>query len=63
MGSIKLSNEINKDIINKLKKTELDENIKDFIHDALKLEYSVIDEKRPVLKNKYLQLIDEYYEG
>lgn len=63
MGSIKLSNEINKDIIKKLKQTELDENIKDFIQDALKLEYSVIDEKRPVLKNKYLQLVDDYYKG
>lgn len=61
MGRIKLSNEINKEIINKLKKSEMDENIRDFINDALKLEYSVIDEKRPVLKSKYLKLIEEYY--
>ena len=45
MGSIKLSNEINKDIIKKLKESELDKNIEDFINDALKLEYSVLDEK------------------
>ena len=63
MGSIKLSNEINKDIIKKLKESELDKNIEDFINDALKLEYSVLDEKRPVLKSKYLKLIDEYYKG
>ena len=63
MGSIKLSNEINKDILKKLKDSESDENIKDFINDALKLEYSVLDEKRPVLKSKYLKLIDEYYKG
>ena len=63
MGSIKLSNEINKNIIKKLKESELDKNIEDFINDALKLEYSVLDEKRPVLKSKYLKLIDEHYKG
>lgn len=61
MGSFKLSNEINKEIIDKLKESENDENIKNFINEALKLEYSVIDEKRPVLKTKYLKLIDNYY--
>lgn len=56
-----MSNEINKEIIDKLKESENDENIKNFINEALKLEYSVIDEKRPVLKTKYLKLIDNYY--
>lgn len=60
MGSFKLSNEINKEIIDKLNETELEDNIKEFIKDALKLEYSVIDDKKPVLKNKYLKLIDDH---
>ena len=60
MGSFKLSNEINKEIIEKLKDSGIDENIKGFIYEALKLEYSVIDDKKPVLKNKYLKLIDDY---
>ena len=59
MGSFKLSNEINKEIIDKLNETELEDNVRDFIKDALKLEYSVIDDKKPVLKNKYLKLIDD----
>lgn len=63
MGRIKLSNEINKDIIKKLKNTNLEKNVSDFIEEALKLEYSVIDEKRPVLKSKYLRLVDDYYKG
>ncbi len=60
MGSFKLSNEINKEIIDKLNETELEDNVRDFIKDALKLEYSVIDDKKPVLKNKYLKLIDDH---
>ena len=60
MGSFKLSNEINKEIIDKLKDSKMDSNVRDFIYEALKLEYSVIDEKRPVLKSKYLKLIDDY---
>lgn len=60
MGSFKLSNEINKEIIEKIKESEMDDNVKDFINEALKLEYSVIDEKKPVLKSKYLKLIDKY---
>ena len=60
MGSFKFSNEINKEIIDKLNETELEDNVRDFIKDALKLEYSVIDDKKPVLKNKYLKLIDDH---
>ena len=60
MGSFKLTNEINKEIIDKLNETELEDNVRDFIKDALKLEYSVIDDKKPVLKNKYLKLIDDH---
>lgn len=60
MGSFKLSKEINKEIIDKLNETELEDNVRDFIKDALKLEYSVIDDKKPVLKNKYLKLIDDH---
>ena len=60
MGSIKLSNEINKEIIDKIDESEIDENIKGFIKEALKLEYSVLDDKRPVLKSKYLKMIDDY---
>ena len=60
MGSFKLSNEINKESIDKLNETELEDNVRDFIKDALKLEYSVIDDKKPVLKNKYLKLIDDH---
>ena len=59
-----MSNEINKEIIDKLNELELDEdvnnNVKDFINEALKLEYSVIDKKKPFLKSKYLKLIDDY---
>ena len=63
MGRFKLSNEINKEIIQKLRENiEIDDNVKDFIEEALKLEYSVIDEKKPVLKNKYLKFIDDYLE-
>ena len=60
MGSFKLSNEINKEIIDKLDESGLEDNIIDFIKEALKLEYSVIDDKKPVLKNKYLKLIDDH---
>ena len=60
MGSFKLSNEINKEIIDKLNETELEDNVRDFIKDALKLEYSVIDDKKPVLKNKYLNFYIQY---
>lgn len=60
MGSFKLSNEINKEIIDKLDESGLEDNIIDFIKAALKLEYSVIDDKKPVLKNKYLKLIEDH---
>ena len=60
MGRIKLSNEINKEIIDKIDESEIDENIKGFIKEALKLEYSVLDDKRPVLKSKYLKMIEDY---
>lgn len=58
-----MSNEINKEIIEKLKESEIEDNIKRFIDEALKLEYSVIDDKKPVLKNKYLKLINDHIEG
>ncbi len=60
MGSFKLRNEINKEIIDKLNENELEDNVRHFIKEALKLEYSVIDDKHPVLKNKYLKLIDDH---
>lgn len=55
-----MSNEINKEIIDKLDESGLEDNIIDFIKAALKLEYSVIDDKKPVLKNKYLKLIEDH---
>lgn len=58
-----MSNEINKEIIEKLKESEIEDNVKGFIDKALKLEYSVIDDKKPVLKNKYLKLINDHIEG
>lgn len=65
-----MSNEINDEILEKLYgNDEIDQNIKDFINEALKIEYlEVMDvEKKPskkksFFKNKYLKLIDEFIE-
>lgn len=70
MGVIKLSNEINDEILEKLYgNDEIDQNIKDFINEALKIEYlEVMDvekklsKKKSFFKNKYLKLIDEFIE-
>lgn len=55
--------DINKEILIKLRENEsIDDNIKNFIHEALKLEYKEKDNSRPALKQKYLKLIEEYVE-
>lgn len=61
MGCFKLSNEINKEILEKLRNNaEFSDNVKNFIEEALLVEYSVIDDEKPSFKKKYLKLIDEY---
>lgn len=68
MGVIKLSNEINDEILEKLYgNNKIDNNIKDFINEALKIEYSEVmdiekkpSRKQPSFKKKYLKLIDDF---
>lgn len=54
-----MSNEINDEILEKLYgNDEIDQNIKDFINEALKIEYlEVMDvEKKPYKKNLFLKI-------
>lgn len=63
MGCFKLSNEINKDILLKLKNDDnIDDNIKKFIFKALELEYkfTIEDNKTGTFKKNYLNLIDKF---
>lgn len=65
MGCFKLSNEINKDILLKLNDDDtIENNVKKFIMDALKLEYksSIDNNKNGTFKKNYLKLIDKYIE-
>ena len=49
--------DINKEILIKLRENDsVGDNVKNFIHDALKLEYEEKDKSRPILKKKYLKL-------
>lgn len=62
-----MSNEINKEIIDEIDELDVSENIKDFIKDALILEYeaySVREVGKFYSKKEYLKLIDRYkYSG
>ena len=62
-----MSNEINKEIIDEIDELDVSENIKDFINDALILEYeaySVREVGKFNSKKEYLKLIDRYkYSG
>lgn len=64
-----MSNEINDEILEKLYGNDkIDRNIKDFINEALNIEYlEVVDmekdsKKKPSFKKKYLKLIDNFIE-
>lgn len=64
-----MSNEINNEILEKLYgNNEIDKNIKDFINEALRIEYSeVMDlekttKMKPSFKKKYLKLLDKFIE-
>jgi hypothetical protein len=55
--------DINKDILNKIENCNEPENIKNFLKDALQLEYDVNDQSKPNLKKKYIKMIYTYNKG
>ena len=58
--------EINKDILEKIDSLEIEDNIKDFLKEALYEEYTHRDENYTLsnrLSDNYGPLIDKYYEG
>lgn len=50
--------EINPNILKKV--DEQPENIRDFLYEILELEYDKLDQKNPVLKDEYIELIRIY---
>ena len=58
--------EINRDILEKIEGLDVGENIKDFLKDALYVEYTYRDEEFTLSdkrNSKYEPLINEYYKG
>lgn len=58
--------EINKDILEKIDSLEIEDNIKDFLKEALYEEYTHRDENYTLSNRRsdnYGPLIDKYYEG
>ena len=59
-------NEINKDILDKIDSLDVDQNIKDFLKDALYEEYTHRDENYALSDKRsenYEPLINKYYKG
>ena len=50
--------EINPNILKKV--DEQPENIRDFLYEILELEFDKLDQKNPVLKDEYIELIRIY---
>lgn len=58
--------EINKDILEKIDSLEIEDNIKDFLKEALYEEYTHRDENYTLSNRRsdnYGSLIDKYYDG
>ncbi len=58
--------EINKDILEKIDSLEIEDNIKDFLKEALYEEYTHRDENYTLSnrrRDNYGPLIDKYYDG
>ena len=55
-----MNKEINPEILKRINKVNKG-NVKNFLKEALKVEYSVRDMDKPRVKEKYTKLIDKYY--
>ena len=55
-----MNEDINPEILKKIKESSQPENIKQFLYEILDLEYEHSDEKNPKLKNPYHEYIKHY---
>ncbi len=55
-----MNEDINPEILKKIKESSQPENIKQFLYEILDLEYEHSDEKNPKLKNPYHKFIEHY---
>ena len=57
---INMKSNINSVILGILEEMEIKDNEKNYILDALNLEYENTDKKKPQLKDKYAEFVEEY---
>ena len=55
-----MKSDINPNILEKIDRSSQPENMKQFLHEILELEYEKLDESNPKLKGAYVKLIKEY---